>query len=53
MTKVYKFESNAPGTIKEAWKDDNGSLIIKSNDGDMVVVPKKMMSLFLRVVRKQ
>jgi len=50
MAKVYQFKTSSPTAIKEAWKDAFGGLILKSNDGDLIIVPLEFHRLLLKVI---
>lgn len=51
--RTYEFKTTGDASIKEAWKDSvTGTLFIRSNDGDLVAVPSRLMQQFLKIVRK-
>jgi len=44
--------TNAPSSVKDVWQDHVGSLWLRSNDGDLVVVPYKNIQRFKDVIMK-
>jgi hypothetical protein len=46
------YETVSPACIREIWFDHNNSLIITSNDGDMIIIPEKLIKIFLSKVIK-